>query len=320
MVKHVFDNRMVAHVWAQRNQSTGRSHNGNFHFDGDVILSYHTPLARFIRTEQGETAVLLNPRKYSITTSARHWPAIHSALRPDMPMFYVPHLDNRPNHHDNLKYLADQYPAAVARLLKSRNTREGLLTELDYIVSTAHRYARAFGLTYAAPEIEADKIAIRDAWAGLIARRAKRQSQPAYINREWHKLVAQAHKDNAIWDREAALRAEYRKDRARWIAGENVRLVYRYSLDAPILMRVKGDNIETTLGASFPIKHARKAFAFILECRKCGREWKRNGHSIRLGHFSIDRIAPDGTVTAGCHIVTWDSIADMAKKLGLLMD
>lgn len=321
MTKTVFDNRMVAHVWAQRKQPYARSHNGNFHFDGDIIYSYRTPLARFIRTNQGGTAVLLNPRRHSVTTSGKHWPAIRSALPSGRLEFYVPDVGENPFHSDNLKYLADHYPRAVARLLKSRDTREELLTELDDIVSTADQYARAFGLTYEMPDIEADKVKIRAAWDGLIARRKKRQAQPAYINREWHKLVTQAHKENEAWDRSIARRAEYREKLARWIAGENIILPYGWDDAMGVIhMRVYGDEIQTTRGAAFPIEHGRKAFAFILECRKHGREWNRNGHSIHLGHFSIDRIGADGTVTAGCHTVAWEAIARVAKELGLPTD
>lgn len=36
----VFDNAMAAHVWAQQNQESGRSHNGNLFFEGRAIFSY----------------------------------------------------------------------------------------------------------------------------------------------------------------------------------------------------------------------------------------------------------------------------------------
>lgn len=39
-MRTVFTNKMVAHVWAQNNQHYGRSHNGQFYFEGPCLYSY----------------------------------------------------------------------------------------------------------------------------------------------------------------------------------------------------------------------------------------------------------------------------------------
>ncbi len=64
----VFDNAMVAHVWAQQDRPEGRSANGNFYFTGDTIYSYggHFPIARFSRDK---SIVWLTSRGYSVSTS-----------------------------------------------------------------------------------------------------------------------------------------------------------------------------------------------------------------------------------------------------------
>lgn len=85
-MKTVFENRMVAHVWAQQNQSEGRSSNRQFYFRDRTIFSYRDswPLATFI----GENEVLLNTQRVSITTS-KHLGYVQQALKSDVKIWHV---------------------------------------------------------------------------------------------------------------------------------------------------------------------------------------------------------------------------------------
>lgn len=85
-MKTVFENRMVAHVWAQQNQSEGRSNNRQFYFRDKTIFSYRDswPLATFI----GENEVLLNVQRYSVTTS-KHLSYVERALKSDCKIWRV---------------------------------------------------------------------------------------------------------------------------------------------------------------------------------------------------------------------------------------
>ena len=57
------------------------------------------------------------------------------------------------------------------------------------------------------------------------------------------------------------------------------------------------------------------ALAFIRKVRESGQEYIRNGHTIHLGHYVIDRIEADGTVHAGCHVVKWEEIERITPQL-----
>lgn len=85
-MKKVFENRMVAHVWAQQNQSEGRSKNGQFYFRGKTIFSYRDswPLATFLKNGD----VLLNSQRYSVTTS-KHLSYVRNALKGDVKIWHV---------------------------------------------------------------------------------------------------------------------------------------------------------------------------------------------------------------------------------------
>jgi hypothetical protein len=81
------------------------------------------------------------------------------------------------------------------------------------------------------------------------------------------------------------------------------------------MLRITEGEVQTSLGARFPVSHAQLALAFVRQVRACGREYVRNGHSLHLGHYAVDRIEPDGTVHAGCHVVRWEEIEHIAPQL-----
>lgn len=79
MTATVFDNDMVAHVWAQGKQSMGRSHNGNFYFEAETLYSYgrHYPVA--IRDRKGR--IWANADSSTRTTEGKHKNAFRRAVR-----------------------------------------------------------------------------------------------------------------------------------------------------------------------------------------------------------------------------------------------
>lgn len=87
----VFSNDMVAHVWAQQRQQSGRSHNGNFYFEGRTLYSYgtHYPVGIFAAVGG---PVFLNSSKSSITTEGQHKGPARYAVR-HLERLYLPELD-----------------------------------------------------------------------------------------------------------------------------------------------------------------------------------------------------------------------------------
>ena len=86
------------------------------------------------------------------------------------------------------------------------------------------------------------------------------------------------------------------------------------------MLRVVGDQVETSLGARFPRAHAIRGLAFVRAVRASGREHVRNGHTIHLGPYLIDRIESNGTVHAGCHVVKWEEIERIVPQLSALIE
>lgn len=85
---------------------------------------------------------------------------------------------------------------------------------------------------------------------------------------------------------------------------------------------VTGGTLETSQGANVPLRHAFRVFQFVALCRAERKAWKPGGawgpRHIRVGHFSLDSVAPSGDFVAGCHSIQWPEIERLASRLGVM--
>lgn len=105
----------------------------------------------------------------------------------------------------------------------------------------------------------------------------------------------------------------------KWRAGEPVNPPSRALPDGSAYIRrsADGERLETSQGASVPWTHAVKAFRFLKLCKERGETFARNGRTIRVGHYQVDRINADGSFVAGCHRFAWLEIEALAKREGV---
>ena len=173
---------------------------------------------------------------------------------------------------------------------RSRNFKDRHLARSLDLLKECNSYIKAFKLRYKPVTLpDADKL----------LEAAKRATKAAKVK---------AAKDKRKAERES-------KDKiADWREGFFVSLPY--NLD--IMLRVQGDQVQTSQGATFPISHALKAYKLIKACHDQSREFKKNGRSIKLGYFEIDKIETNGNVKAGCHYIKYDEIDQMGKHLLIL--
>jgi hypothetical protein len=81
--------------------------------------------------------------------------------------------------------------------------------------------------------------------------------------------------------------------------------------------RITAGALESSWGASVPLPHALRAFAFVRRVVERGEEWRANGHCIRVGHFRVDHISAQGDMTAGCHRINREEMERLAAALGV---
>ena len=277
-MKRVVSPEQVCHLWANKSQSDARTASGNLYFDADSIWSYgsHFLAARHI----GDVA-LITTRTYSVTT-AKQLSYIRRAAS-HLRTFEVDNVaaNTKPEHRENLAALRAEYENTVLKASRARSNAQWLLELSEVRLQQANDYSAYFKLT----------TRIKPVDSSLILARAKEQAAKAKAARAKRDRIA------ALEDTERAI---------LWRAGEYNGSLYRI----PVMCRLTADGeiVQTSHGVKFPAADAVRYMPAAKRCAELGETWTRNGESMPLGQFQIDRIAADGTLTAGCHTVTYDEI------------
>lgn len=301
-----FNNHMAAHVWAQQSQPRGQSNNGNLFFEHDTLYSYSYgfPVGRFVANARGERAVLLNSRHYSVTTSAHQQLARMAVDGLGLPIFKVPGCLMQ--HAENLRYFETRAIESFEKADRARVNRAWRLEDANDYLGAARRYAKFFDLDWD--------------WAGADQARARWQreaAEQAEQERQYREALQRAR-----LERQRAERITQREQFRAWQKGERDYAPSAYNEDdeGSAYLRVRGDKLETSKGAEVPLDHAKRAFRLIKRCHDRGEGWRPNGHSVCVGHFTVDEITAEGNVRAGCHYITWPHIEAAAIEAGVFAE
>jgi hypothetical protein len=303
--KYVFDTGEIPHLWAHRTQDEARNRQGNLYFTGDTIYSYglHFPIARHVVSEADERAVLFTTASYSVTTSG-HCSAVRSAIPSGILVFHVPNVchgrysGSELTADDHAVNLADYAERIEKHVVTSARARSSYTKEWNHehafsLRDEALAYCAFFGLPV--PKVPEVPELDSDALTAIRKREAKRAAEKA----------EQTKRERA----EAVVR--HQELITKWRDGQYSGCLY----DVPVMLRIDGEEVVTSRGARFPVSHAKRALAFVRKVRECGQAYVRNGHTIHLGPYALDRIEPNGTVKAGCHVVSWGEIEHIAPFL-----
>jgi hypothetical protein len=316
MARTVVNNAQVPHLWANQSQEHARG-NGSISFTGKVLYSYAEPIGALITAPNGETVALLISRTWSVTTSS-HQSAARDAVS-HLCSFTVPDIHGRYayangiDHAGNLEYLVKQYNDEVKRLFAKRNAPESwMFSHLAGLQASATRYAATFNL----PEVNLDFTGDTDKINEFHNTPDKQAKRAAKAERERQYREAE---QAAIAARRAAAIAANAQSVAEWRSCQRSALPYDARLDdeGGALVRINGDTLQTSLGAEVPLDHAVKVFRRVAMCKSAGHEWHRNGQTIRVGLFQVDKILADGTFFAGCHRFSWSEIESAARAAGV---
>ena len=284
----------VYHLWAHQTQEHARC--GNQSFRGTYAYSYNEVIAELVKVK-GEWVALHTSRRWSVTTSG-HQSGCRGASS-HLTSFTVPaiapvkHKENLAQYRLNIEEAANK---------ASRARTEWPMGELTRLVAEANRYAETFGLAtrFEAPAV--DRAALKE----RIARKAEKDR------------IENARRERQREDVRKAALADYRDKLSRWLAGESVSVPYFYP-KAPDYLRIEGEEAVTTQGARVPLEHVRRVLPVVLGLIREGRTYEANGHTIHLGHYSLDRITAEGTVIAGCHRFERGEVERFAALAGRIM-
>lgn len=321
--RQVYPSKEIAHLWAHQAQQSARNAQGNFYFDGPSIWSYgaHFEIARHVVNKRGDKAVLMTVQTYSNTT-AKHIHAVRLAIPPNVPVFAVPSMStvtDSKDHAVNLEYFVTQ---ATERIEKASRARSSYMITSNLgcaqgYVDTAKAYATFFKVRApklpTVPEVDSDKlVAIKKQEREKQAKRTQEQ-EAANTRREAENKHAREE-----WEAKLPLLCD------QWRNGANVHIArpsygwYSHGEaqpTVPTMLRISGNEVETSHGVRVPLSHALRVLRAVQRVVSSGVEFVPNGHTLHVGHYTVDRIQADGTLKAGCHVISYAEIMRLTPAL-----
>lgn len=279
----------VAHNWAHQ---TGRARRGHhMYYDGSTIYSYgpHFPIARIVQTPAGVPAVLVTTARYSVST-ARH---IYLARRASAHLltFCVPQISSinlhpASSHAYNVRSYVDRIEESLRKAQRARVYASVHLGTAQMLIDEHNRYLVAFKLPDAPFTMPADV----EAYVAAAQREAERRRA--------------AH--------EAARRERCAEQIEQWRAG----VAHTCPQTSTALVRVRGGIVETSWGARVPLQDAVKLLRAAQAAAAKGAPYTPAAPQF-VGAYMVHRIAADGAVRVGCHLITLADQLDAARRAGI---
>lgn len=279
----------------------------------------------------GHTAYLVNNASSTVTTE-KHKGDVRRAIPSNVLVFNVPWLTD--------KQLSDAHKIELATTRSMRDQTLHALNLADYITriealrnpaarerkglkarrirqficlaSEMYAYAKVFGIDVSMLPIDINQ-AMADLQTALPAEQEYESGLAAKRN-------AKNADRNAAWQAQRELDQLSDQERAdKWRQGGP--LSRSFTLNGQAILRLKGNEVETSQGASFPVVHAIKAIQLlnkIVDTDKTGVIWQANGHSIPLGHYQIEQVQKtdnDVVILAGCHKVSMNEVHRLEMEI-----
>jgi hypothetical protein len=316
--RHVFPSAEIPHLWFHKTQESARNANGSLYFSADTIYSYgsHFPIASHIWNKNRD-AVLFTTKTYSVTTSS-HCSAVRSAIPSTAAIFHVPNAhfgystsEDSNQHKDNLADYVSRIETAINKSARARSSWQKEYSHRSAVELQAECKAYCAFFRIQSPRLL--RVPALDSDEMEVIR--KREAQASAKKAEQTRIQREQ-------------QAEFERTKIeRWRNGENVGYLY----NVPVMLRVRtfgadesvaGEigRVETSRGAQVPISHALRGLRFVRSVVKRGQAFQTNGRTFHLGHYKIDRIDADGTLTAGCHVISLaeiERIAPVLESLGV---
>jgi hypothetical protein len=292
----------VAHLWAHQTQDHAEAPSA-MSFRGPDFYSYNTVIGSIVKDASGDHVYLISEGHYSVTTSA-HMGDMRRAIPNSAKQFHVPGVRTGCSDLSDSERIVEAWKREIEQTLETAGTsrqpkKNRLLAEAAGTLDTMRDYVTAFAVKHVEFPVIVSNSEELAKWV------AEKNARAEVAKRKAEAKQKRAH---------ARLRREYTADREAWINGEPPRH-YSWYQYFPVELRIVAGEVETSMGAIFPLDHARKGLLLVESVIHAGREWKTNGHACHLGNYQIDRIAPDGTVYAGCHEVHYPAIARIREQL-----
>lgn len=257
--------RELAHIWAQQSKERGKC--GNVFFEGKSIYSYgyHFKMAEFVAAPNGQIVVLINPDKYSVSTS-KHQSEVARSIPHNIESFECASNEYREwDYEREVKRRIGIIQELQTKTARARKNIDWNLQELKNAVAQLGRFSELF-------QVELPPIA--QLWVNDVE---------SIVSPE--KLAEIKEKEKIRNQKELEKRKE---DIQKWLTGEKESIS---NLPEIFLRRVNG-HVETTLGAVVEVKEAKALYSMIKKGKPV--------HGFSIGYYRVNGYA-NGVLTVGCH-------------------
>lgn len=297
-IKRVFSSAdQVIHLWANQTQSDARS--ANVFFEGCELYSYgrHYLLGLLVNYK-GTTVALVNDDRYSKTTS-KHTCWTKSAVS-HMPNFF---MAGGRTDDERVKLAVERAERELCEQLRDHFcarkftswgaewnrwvSKEDNTYHVREDIKTHNEFCAQLGFTKNQILPTVEFIEAYDAHIDFCVEREAARVAKFNSPDEIAKREAKAKRAQEL----ALIKAQVAIENWR-AGGATVEAVRALS---PMLLRINGDEVETSRGARVPVDHALRLLRLV-EARSA-----RQGE--RVGHFTLDNMN-DETVTIGCHVIS----------------
>jgi hypothetical protein len=318
-VKRVVKADMVCHLWANQTQDEAYTATRNCSFRGTKLFSYGTVIGQLIERKGKKPLAILNCSSYSSTTNGHQCSMRRAAKHLDA-LELTDDIYLARGVYDLTSISRDSFERGYKKLLSEiaigrngSNRQNSRIRRLESLIKTAAEYSKIFKLGWkpfnAVDSVSKQLADYKKQHAESLKLAKERKEQKEREQREI------AEKCIPLW-----LEGKKMSEISKILTGNDVDYRVYTALRAQTLLRVKPGNpleVETTLGAEFPVEHARKAWKFIKSILGSGAAWETNGKTIPMGSFKIERITVDGSIIAGCHTVPKAEVLRFAASIGL---
>jgi hypothetical protein len=321
-MKTVFkDSQEVCHIFAQQTQKEGRNGRTNIFFEGKTIYSYgyNWILGYFY----DDKTIFLNTQKNSLTTNSQAMDLRSAVSHKNVIHVGDNNFLNAIKNQDSKEHLLIVCENQIRKLIENYEYHLiNLWSNKKAITLEKHKNEVLYNIGSILEAAKVFEVLISDEITNLISEVSKTQ--------DFKELTKNLKEIKTKQDLEAKeLQAKLVQEKLvlsklaikKWINNKELsqkeRNLLKYSPDIKLKLATSDkETIETSLGARFSLKDAKKALKIIRAVKASKQEYD-GGKDIKLGHYEVTKISKKGDVTSQCHFIYNKEIERLAKKIGL---
>lgn len=304
-MKTVVSASEVAHLWANKIQEHAKVSAGHFYFRGDNIYSYGS---HFLIAKHYEDVILFTTRTYSNTT-AKHIGEVRGAIsHKKVIKCYSPEEAGYKNHEENINFWLNDI-VSIGRNLAAARKPQIYLAQIEAVKQEMNVYLNYFEVKLTKAQELKIAFSSKEEFLAAAAKATKAEQDKLKTDlRNGKKVFAQY---IAHW--RTGSNVSFFKTVGNDKNRELIRLHERNNEDANLaLLRVIGEEVETSKGIKLPIDIAKRYYQFYISILSKGG---CNGDcNYKILHYDITSISSKG-LTVGCHTVSHNEIENLATQL-----